>query len=98
MTEPHQIAEQMRALRRRFRERCQERGRDLLIACEERDRGEVENLAHDITGSAGLFGYPALSEAAGELSAKCKAGADDAAFETARVLCASLLAVAAEKD
>ena len=98
MTQPHQIAEQMRALRRRFRERCKERGRDLLVACEERDRGKLENLAHDITGSAGLFGYPTLSEAAGELSAKCRAGADDAAFKAARDLCASLLTVAAEKD
>jgi HPt (histidine-containing phosphotransfer) domain-containing protein len=98
MTEPDLIAEQMMALRKRFRERCEERGRDLLAACARRDRERVRGLAHDITGSAGLFGYPRLSEEAGSLSDKCRSGADEDAFEAARALGASLFAVAAGDD
>jgi HPt (histidine-containing phosphotransfer) domain-containing protein len=92
------IADQMEVLKQRFRVRCAERSRALDQACRHQDLPMIRSLAHDITGSAGLFGFPALSEEAQRLSDACRELSQDEAFAAARALCASLSAVAAEGD
>ncbi|MFC7537265.1 Hpt domain-containing protein [Sphingomonas sp. GCM10030256] len=98
MTPQDRISDQMKLLRQRFRVRCAERGAALSQACDEGDLEALRGLAHDITGSAGLFGFPALSQEAQRLSEACRLGSDEATFRLARELSASLLAVAAEGD
>lgn len=98
MTVEDRIAEQMRALGQRFRLRCSERGSALSRACDERDLASVRSLAHDVTGSAGLFGFPALSQEAQRLSEACRDGCENETLEMARALSASLLALAAKED
>jgi HPt (histidine-containing phosphotransfer) domain-containing protein len=88
------IAEQMNELRQRFRVRCSERGAALADACEKADMEAIRSLAHDITGSAGLFGFPDLSQEARRLSDACRLCSDDEAVEAGRALSASLLAAA----
>lgn len=89
------IAEKMEILRTRFRARCGERSASLLYACERGDAEVIQKLAHDITGSAGLFGFPSLSEQARQLSDGCRDGiADERTLSAAAALSASLLRVA----
>jgi HPt (histidine-containing phosphotransfer) domain-containing protein len=92
------IAEQMALLRARFRERCLDRSRSLSRACDEADLLTIASLAHDITGSAGLFGFPALSSEAKALSNCCRSEDEQEAIAAGRALSASLLRVAAEGD
>ena len=92
------IAEQMRVLGQRFRVRCSERSVALSQACDERDLASVRSLAHDITGGAGLFGFPALSQEAQQLSEACRNGCEEETFRMARALSASMLALAAKED
>jgi HPt (histidine-containing phosphotransfer) domain-containing protein len=88
----------MEILRTRFRARCGDRSASLLSACELRDLTAIQGLAHDITGSAGLFGFPSLSEEARNLSDSCRLGsAAEGTLSAARALSASLLRVAEEK-
>ena len=98
MTPQDRISEQMLVLRERFRLRCAERAAALSRACDETDLDAVRGLAHDITGSAGMFGFPALSEQAQRLSDACRLGRDEETFRAARMLSASLLALAAEGE
>jgi HPt (histidine-containing phosphotransfer) domain-containing protein len=92
------IAEQMNVLRKRFRSRCAERSEALLRACEKKDLPLLGSLAHDITGSAGLFGFPALSEKAQHVSELCREPNDEEAFAAGQALAVSLKAVASEGD
>lgn len=98
VTPDDQIKQQMEMLRQRFRVRCAERGAALSRACDEAHLEAVRGLAHDITGSAGLFGFPDLSHEAQRLSEACRTGGDETTIRLARTLSASLLALSAETE
>jgi HPt (histidine-containing phosphotransfer) domain-containing protein len=92
------IAERLAVLQARFRARCVDRSASLSAACKAGDLTAISSLAHDITGSAGLFGYPTLSEEASNISELCRGGvADEPTIAAARALSASLLRVAGER-
>ena len=92
------ISKMMTVLRQRFTVRCAERAAALSRACDASDLETVRSLAHDITGSAGMFGFPALSDEAQRLSGACRLGRDEETLRAARMLSASLLALAAEGE
>jgi HPt (histidine-containing phosphotransfer) domain-containing protein len=59
--------DRMAALRERFGARCGERAAQLAAALADGDRDAVVRIAHDLAGTAGIFGYPELSCAAQRL-------------------------------
>ena len=68
--------EKMEQLRERFRSRAGEDRARLIIALEQGDRGTVRHLAHGLSGSGGVFGFPEISQAAEELEDKADEGAE----------------------
>jgi HPt (histidine-containing phosphotransfer) domain-containing protein len=92
------IAEKLAVLQARFRARCVARSESLCSACNVGDLAVIRSLAHDITGSAGLFGFPRLSEEARNLSDRCRDGVvDEPTIAAAMALSDSLLRVAEER-
>ncbi|MET0181158.1 MAG: Hpt domain-containing protein [Novosphingobium sp.] len=65
--------DRMAALRERFGARCAERGEQLAAALADGDREAVVRIAHDLAGSAGMFGCPELSRAAQRLEEAARA-------------------------
>ncbi len=59
--------ERMAGLRARFRDRAASSSVALRAAAEAGDLTELVRLAHILAGSAGLFGYPEVGAAAGEV-------------------------------
>jgi PAS domain-containing protein len=62
---------------------------------EARDVEAIQRLAHNIAGSAGLFGYASLSQEAASLSACCRTGSADDVLGAARAMSGSLEALGA---
>ena len=78
----------MAELRARFVARLEdERGR-LVAALRLDDREEVRRIAHGLSGSGGVFGFPEISAAAEEVEVAVDEGANEARV---RELCARLL-------
>lgn len=72
----------MEALRRRFCARALDEADQLETALAANDRAAVERLAHSLAGTAGLFGYKEIGEAARAVDgafARGDADASDAA-------------------
>lgn len=59
----------MEVLRRRFRARALEEADQLQAALATNDRAALERVAHGLAGTAGLFGYRAIGEAAAAVDA-----------------------------
>jgi len=89
--------ERMAQLRKRFVARAQEERAQLIAAATVGDRAEMRRVAHGLSGSAGVFGFPeigldaqALEEAVdseadeGELRRLCSALTDRLHKETQR--------------
>lgn len=70
--------ERMAELRARFVIRAAEQRAQLAAALLASDLEEVRRLAHGLSGSAGVFGFPELSEGAQALEEAVDAGAEDA--------------------
>jgi HPt (histidine-containing phosphotransfer) domain-containing protein len=75
-----------------FLVRLSTRWKELRVATDAGDRGQLETLAHQLMGSAASFGYPSMGEAAAALeSATRRAGASPAqiaecALELTRII------------
>jgi HPt (histidine-containing phosphotransfer) domain-containing protein len=61
--------ERMERLRQRFRQRSGGDRAALEAALERQDTVEMKRLAHSLSGAAGIFGYPVISERAAALEA-----------------------------
>lgn len=70
--------EKMGELRRRFIERAIAHGRHLDD--DPLDRGQLEDIAHRISGSAGMFGFTGLGRAAEAFEEALRNQCDDAAL------------------
>ncbi len=92
-----EFEEKMAQLRERFLTRAQEERAQLIAAVAAGDGAELRRLAHGLSGSAGVFGFPeigldaqALEEAVdakaedGEIRRLCSALTDRLAKETQR--------------
>lgn len=80
--------EKMEQLRTRFRARAGEDRAKLIIALQQGDRETVRHLAHGLSGSGGIFGFPEISQAAEALEDKVDSGAEPPEL---RVAAAALL-------
>lgn len=78
----------MAALRARFVARAIAEGDSIRSHLAQRELTEVRDLCHGLVGTAGTFGYPAISEAALAVEEAIEAGEDDNALEA---LCAPLM-------
>jgi HPt (histidine-containing phosphotransfer) domain-containing protein len=78
----------MAALRERFRARAADDRASILAARDAGDLAEVGRLAHGLSGSGGVFGFPQLSADAQALENAIDAGAKP---EDLAVLCDRLL-------
>ncbi|MCA1196438.1 Hpt domain-containing protein [Sphingomonas sp. R647] len=78
----------MAALRARFVARAIAEGDSIRSHLAQRELAEVRDLCHGLVGTAGTFGYPAISEAALAVEEAIEAGAEDDALEA---LCAPLM-------
>ncbi len=83
----------MAALRERFRVRAATDGERIAAALSARDLDTVRTLAHGLSGSGGVFGYPQVSMDAQAVEEAIDAGAE--AGEV-KALCDRLLARLAE--
>jgi HPt (histidine-containing phosphotransfer) domain-containing protein len=61
------MEERMAALRARFVERTRAEREELGAALGRMDLPEIRRLAHGLSGSAGIFGFPEISAAAAGL-------------------------------
>lgn len=68
----------MEALRTRFRTRALDEADQLETALAGDDRATLERLAHSLAGTAGLFGYRAIGEAAAAVDGAFARGDPDA--------------------
>ncbi len=83
------------ALQARFRTRAVDEALWLTGALAGGDRTEILRVSHAIAGSAGMFGFPALGEAALAVEAAIDGGASDEELAApARKLIAELEAIA----
>ena len=80
--------ERMKVLRERFRLRAAEDRDALMQALERSDRAEMRRLAHDLSGTAGTFGFHEVGEAAMALEDRLAA---EAAEPDVRASCHFLL-------
>jgi HPt (histidine-containing phosphotransfer) domain-containing protein len=71
-------ADPMEALRIRFRVRALHEADQLEAALAGNDRATLERLAHSLAGTAGLFGYRAIGEAAAAVDGAFARGDPDA--------------------
>ena len=69
----------MAALRLRFRERALADADQLEAALAANDRSQAEKVAHGLAGTAGIFGYRRISEAAAAADRAFASGRPDAA-------------------
>jgi HPt (histidine-containing phosphotransfer) domain-containing protein len=71
--------DRMAGLRQRFRDRCGDRAEKLRSAMASGDAAALAAVAHDLAGSAGLFGFEELSREAQtcELAARKPGASDD---------------------
>ncbi len=83
----------MAALRERFRARARADGERIAAALSARDLETVRNLAHGLSGSGGVFGFPQVSADAQAVEEAIDTGAEAAKVEA---LCDRLLARLAE--
>ena len=98
MEAPDRLTEQMEILRTRFRLRCNEQAEALLKACASPNVAAIQQLAHNIAGSAGLFGFPILSEEASGLSECCRSGRTHEILSAARAMSQSLADLAPDRE
>jgi HPt (histidine-containing phosphotransfer) domain-containing protein len=66
--------ERMALLRERFAARCGERHGQLAAVLHGRDAAAVVRIAHELAGTAGIFGYAQLSRMAQDLEEIARAG------------------------
>jgi HPt (histidine-containing phosphotransfer) domain-containing protein len=71
--------EKMQGLRQRFRARCLDRAEQLRAVIASGEAPALIALAHDVAGSAGLFGYGELSAEAQRLEAAAREPSPDKA-------------------
>lgn len=79
--------ERMAQLRERFLERAKDERAQLIAAATVGDRAEMRRLAHGLSGSAGVFGFPEIGLDAQALEEAVDAEAEE---EELRRLCAVL--------
>ena len=80
---------QKNLLRDRFADRCSDRRDQLEAALSGGDRAAVIRIAHDLAGTAGIFGYPGLSHSAQALEEAARGAAvsfDELRFQTHAVI------------
>lgn len=90
--------ERMGQLRARFLVRAEDERAQLVAACAAMNRNEIKRLSHGLSGSAGVFGFPAVSLDAQAVEEGVDENAGDAEL---RALCSTLidsLARAAQED
>lgn len=80
--------DKMAQLRTRFLERAKDERAQLIAATATMDRAEILRLSHGLSGSAGVFGFPAISLHAQAVEEALDEGADE---QEVRLRCASLL-------
>jgi HPt (histidine-containing phosphotransfer) domain-containing protein len=80
--------ERMEQLRVRFRARAGEDRARLVLALTQDDLLEARRISHGVAGSAGVFGYPELSQAASAVEEAIDGGMSG---EELRALAARLL-------
>ena len=80
--------DKMVQLRARFVIRAGEERAQLAAALEIMDRAEMRRLSHGLSGSAGIFGFPAIGLDAQAVEEAVDEGADD---EAVRGLCTVLI-------
>lgn len=85
------IKQKLAELSARFAAQAPQHRADLAAALASDDRAALRHLAHKLAGNAGMFGHPAISEAASDLEIACEVGGDYA--EPARTLDALLAAL-----
>ncbi|MFN6935157.1 MAG: Hpt domain-containing protein [Tsuneonella sp.] len=76
---------QMAALRKRFAARAVADSGAIRRCLAKGERDALRDLCHGLAGTAGTFGYPAISEAALALEEAVEAGAGAEALETLSV-------------
>jgi len=86
MNSTNSIDHRMALLRARFCSTLNDRIKALLDAFDRGDLAVAHAVAHAIAGSAGLFGFAALSEQAQVVSEHCASGNRAAAISAARAL------------
>ena len=69
--------EKMAQLRQRFLVRAEDERGQLIAAATAGDRSEMRRLAHGLSGSAGVFGFPEIGLDAQALEEAVDAGADE---------------------
>ena len=79
--------QKMAQLRERFLLRAEDERAQLVAAATVGDRAEMRRLAHGLSGSAGVFGFPEIGLHAQALEEAVDRGADE---EEIRRLCALL--------
>ncbi len=78
----------MAELRARFVVRAADDRARLVIAIQDQDRAEIRRLAHGLSGTGGVFGFAALSDAAEAVEVGVDEGRD---WADLRALCGLLL-------
>lgn len=87
--------ERMAVLRARFVARAAEQRAQLAAALLAEDRDETRRLAHGLSGSAGVFGFPEISADAQALEEAVDEGADSEALKRLAALLLDRLKVVA---
>lgn len=98
MTHEERLHSEMLRLRGRFREQCPDRAASLREAAQAHDPQAIREIAHGLVGTAGLFGFGDVSDAARSVVEHCRSGKDSEVIAAAEALAALLDRTALEAE